>query len=96
MVSESQFSPIKLRPDKFGLLSYYLLDAASVLPCLALDVQKSHTVLDLCAAPGGKALALLQTQSVSECSAANQSLSNSFLPVCLLAPLVILPHIAFF
>uniref|UniRef100_A0A3Q2C6X3 5-cytosine rRNA methyltransferase NSUN4 n=1 Tax=Cyprinodon variegatus TaxID=28743 RepID=A0A3Q2C6X3_CYPVA len=52
-----------IMPDKFGLLSYYLMDAASVLPSLALDVQANHTVLDLCAAPGGKALALLQTQS---------------------------------
>ncbi|KAM4556691.1 5-cytosine rRNA methyltransferase NSUN4 [Fundulus diaphanus] len=58
----TRFKPA--RPDKFGLLTYYLMDAASLLPCLALDVQKSHTVLDLCAAPGGKSLALLQTQSV--------------------------------
>ncbi|XP_038128040.1 5-methylcytosine rRNA methyltransferase NSUN4 [Cyprinodon tularosa] len=57
----TRFKPA--RPDKFGLLSYYLMDAASVLPSLALDVQANHTVLDLCAAPGGKALALLQTQS---------------------------------
>lgn len=47
-----------------GLLGYYLMDAASVLPCLALDVQEGHNVLDLCAAPGGKTLALLQTQSI--------------------------------
>lgn len=47
-----------------GLLGYYLMDAASVLPCLALDIQEGHNVLDLCAAPGGKTLALLQTQCV--------------------------------
>ncbi|XP_059199746.1 5-methylcytosine rRNA methyltransferase NSUN4 [Centropristis striata] len=52
------------RPDTYGLLGYYLMDAASVLPCLALDVQEGHAVLDLCAAPGGKTLALLQSQSI--------------------------------
>ncbi|XP_008275991.1 5-cytosine rRNA methyltransferase NSUN4 isoform X2 [Stegastes partitus] len=52
------------RPDTHGLLSYYLMDAASVLPCLALDVQEGHSVLDLCAAPGGKTLSLLQTQTI--------------------------------
>ncbi|XP_029930277.1 5-cytosine rRNA methyltransferase NSUN4 isoform X2 [Myripristis murdjan] len=52
------------RPDGFGLLSYYLMDAASVLPCLALNVQQGDSVLDLCAAPGGKTLALLQTQTI--------------------------------
>ncbi|KAM9439408.1 5-cytosine rRNA methyltransferase NSUN4 [Clarias gariepinus] len=58
----SRFKPA--RPDSAGLLSYYLLDAASVLPVLALDVQPGHTVLDLCAGPGGKTLAILQTQAV--------------------------------
>ncbi|XP_051554758.1 5-methylcytosine rRNA methyltransferase NSUN4 [Myxocyprinus asiaticus] len=58
----SRFKPA--RPDSSGLLGYYLLDAASVLPVLALDVQPGQTVLDLCAAPGGKTLALLQTHTV--------------------------------
>ncbi|NWQ60282.1 NSUN4 methyltransferase, partial [Neopipo cinnamomea] len=49
------------RPDSLGLLGYYLMDAASLLPVLALDVQQDDLVLDLCAAPGGKTLALLQT-----------------------------------
>lgn len=49
------------RPDSLGLLSYYLMDAASLLPVLALNVQPDDFVLDLCAAPGGKTLALLQT-----------------------------------
>ncbi|XP_030631580.1 5-cytosine rRNA methyltransferase NSUN4 [Chanos chanos] len=56
----SRFKPA--RPDSNGILGYYLLDAASVLPVLALDIQQGHTALDLCAAPGGKTLALLQTQ----------------------------------
>ncbi|NWR28471.1 NSUN4 methyltransferase, partial [Tachuris rubrigastra] len=49
------------RPDILGLLGYYLMDAASLLPVLALNVQQDDLVLDLCAAPGGKTLALLQT-----------------------------------
>ncbi|NXG21136.1 NSUN4 methyltransferase, partial [Grallaria varia] len=49
------------RPDTLGLLGYYLMDAASLLPVLALDVHPDDLVLDLCAAPGGKTLALLQT-----------------------------------
>ncbi|KAJ7332775.1 hypothetical protein JRQ81_014955 [Phrynocephalus forsythii] len=55
----SRFPPAK--PDILGILGYYLLDAASILPVLALNVQPGDVVLDLCAAPGGKTLALLQT-----------------------------------
>ncbi|XP_012535775.1 5-methylcytosine rRNA methyltransferase NSUN4 [Monomorium pharaonis] len=44
-----------------GVLDYYLLDGASVLPVLALDVQPGDAVLDMCAAPGGKTLSILQT-----------------------------------
>ncbi|XP_035490520.2 5-methylcytosine rRNA methyltransferase NSUN4 isoform X2 [Scophthalmus maximus] len=58
----TRFKPA--RPDMYRLLGYYLLDAASVLPCLALNVQEGHYVLDLCAAPGGKALAILQAQAI--------------------------------
>ncbi|XP_003704061.2 5-methylcytosine rRNA methyltransferase l(2)10685 isoform X2 [Megachile rotundata] len=44
-----------------GVRDYYLMDAGSILPVLALDIQPNDVVLDMCAAPGGKTLAILQT-----------------------------------
>ncbi|XP_050522786.1 5-methylcytosine rRNA methyltransferase NSUN4 [Daktulosphaira vitifoliae] len=41
--------------------NYYLLDGGSILPVLALDLQPNDKVLDMCSAPGGKALVMLQT-----------------------------------
>ncbi|CAH1799811.1 unnamed protein product [Owenia fusiformis] len=55
----TMFQPPK--GDSHRLLDYYLLDAASTLPVLALGLQPRDKVLDLCAAPGGKALTILQT-----------------------------------
>ena len=43
------------------MLSHYLLDGASILPPLLLDVKLGDRVLDACAAPGGKSLLMLQT-----------------------------------
>uniref|UniRef100_UPI0037E89704 tRNA (cytosine(34)-C(5))-methyltransferase, mitochondrial n=1 Tax=Semicossyphus pulcher TaxID=241346 RepID=UPI0037E89704 len=42
------------------LKQYYLLNAASLLPVLALQVRDGEKVLDLCSAPGGKAVAMMQ------------------------------------
>ncbi|XP_064324799.1 tRNA (cytosine(34)-C(5))-methyltransferase, mitochondrial isoform X2 [Phalacrocorax carbo] len=42
------------------LKEYYLLNAASLLPVLALEVKDGEDVLDVCAAPGGKSVAILQ------------------------------------
>lgn len=70
----TRFKPA--RPDRNGLLGYYLMDAASVLPCLALDVQEGHNVLDLCAAPGGKTLAFLQSNSIGILCANDSSVSR--------------------
>ncbi|KAH8411986.1 hypothetical protein KR222_004767 [Zaprionus bogoriensis] len=44
-----------------GVLSHFLMDGASVLPPLFLQVQPGERVLDACAAPGGKSLLMLQT-----------------------------------
>ncbi|KAM6948156.1 5-cytosine rRNA methyltransferase NSUN4 [Aplochiton taeniatus] len=71
----SRFKPS--RPDKYGLLGYYLMDAASILPVLALDVQEGHAVLDLCAAPGGKALAMLQNPNIRYLCVNDVSVSRS-------------------
>ncbi|OPJ69428.1 putative methyltransferase NSUN3 isoform B [Patagioenas fasciata monilis] len=53
-----RFTAQKHQPGK--LKEYYLLNAASLLPVLALEVKDGEDVLDLCAAPGGKSVALLQ------------------------------------
>jgi len=47
--------------SSLGTSNYFLMDAASLLPVLALNLEPNDAVLDLCAAPGGKSLAILQT-----------------------------------
>uniref|UniRef100_A0A8C5Q5B5 5-cytosine rRNA methyltransferase NSUN4 n=1 Tax=Leptobrachium leishanense TaxID=445787 RepID=A0A8C5Q5B5_9ANUR len=64
------------RPDVYGYLEYYLMDAASLLPVLALDVPPGSDVLDMCAAPGGKTLALLLTGHCKHLTANDMSVSR--------------------
>lgn len=45
--------------DEAGMRSHYLMDPASCLAAHFLGVEPGHEVLDLCAAPGGKSLILL-------------------------------------
>jgi len=47
--------------DQAELMSHYLMDGASILPVLALNVQLDDICADFCAAPGGKSLAMLMT-----------------------------------
>jgi 16S rRNA C967 or C1407 C5-methylase (RsmB/RsmF family) len=41
-----------------SLYDYFLLDGASIVPVLALEPQSGERILDMCAAPGGKSLAI--------------------------------------
>lgn len=47
--------------DSLGVPTWWLLDGGSVVPVLALDLKKGETMLDMCAAPGGKSLLAAQT-----------------------------------
>lgn len=49
------------RRCKTGVYNYYPMDCGSVLAVLALGLSAGDRVLDLCSAPGGKALVALQT-----------------------------------
>ncbi|KAG9349370.1 hypothetical protein JZ751_027813 [Albula glossodonta] len=57
--TQNRFPSQKHQPGH--LKQYYLLNAASLLPVLALGVQDGDRVLDMCSAPGGKAVAILQS-----------------------------------
>lgn len=46
-----------------SLLTHYVMDPASVLAARSLPLKTSDRVLDMCAAPGGKTLILLQQLS---------------------------------
>lgn len=46
--------------DENNIKLYYCLDAASVLVTEALEIHPDDDVLDMCAAPGGKSLAIIQ------------------------------------
>lgn len=52
--------PPPVRDPETGLMPWYWLDPASILPPLALDVRPGQRVLDMCAAPGGKSIVLAQ------------------------------------
>lgn len=56
-------------------LGWYLMDGASILPVLALDLKLGDAVLDLCAAPGGKSILMLQTMLPGQ-----TTISTSFFP----------------
>jgi 5-methylcytosine rRNA methyltransferase NSUN4 len=57
------------RPEQF---SHYPMCASSLLPILALDIQPNDRVLDLCASPGGKSLAIVQQFDTSNRLTSNE------------------------
>lgn len=72
------------------LLYYYAMDMASLYPVLALDPQPSDAVLDMCAAPGGKAFTILQVirsesggaVALNDCSASRVKRLNEVVQKC--------------
>lgn len=63
MVQRSAVRLPSVRHEPGRLKSYYLLNAASLLPVLALGLAEGDHLLDMCSAPGGKAIAIMQTTS---------------------------------
>lgn len=51
----------KLEKNASGLYSYYVMDPASLIVARALEAKPGEQILDMCAAPGGKTLALAES-----------------------------------
>ncbi|CAG9534755.1 unnamed protein product [Cercopithifilaria johnstoni] len=52
--------------DEVGTSGWWLLDGGSVAPVLALGLTKESNILDMCAAPGGKSLLIVQTDLLAK------------------------------
>jgi hypothetical protein len=50
-----------------SILGWWLLDGGSIVPVLALNLKAGDTILDLCAAPGGKSLLMAQIGNFGSC-----------------------------
>jgi len=57
-IPEGEHSQTERTADE--LLDVYIMDPASVMVARALEVQSGDRVLDMCAAPGGKSLILIE------------------------------------
>ncbi len=61
---------------QYDRLGYYLLDFASILPVVAMDLKEDDVVADICAAPGGKSLAMILTKTPKMVFAIDKSWSR--------------------
>lgn len=59
--------------------SHYAMCAASLLPVLALNIQPNDQILDLCASPGGKSLAIAQQFDASNHLTSNEMSHERFI-----------------
>ena len=59
-----------------GLIKPYFLDHASLMPVEALELKGAGAILDLCAAPGGKALAIAGRMDPDAALIANDRSAN--------------------
>ncbi|KAM3718855.1 5-methylcytosine rRNA methyltransferase nsun-4 [Dirofilaria immitis] len=52
--------------DEVGTPGWWLLDGGSVAPVLALGLTEESNILDMCAAPGGKSLLIVQSNLMAK------------------------------
>uniref|UniRef100_A0AC35TXI3 SAM_MT_RSMB_NOP domain-containing protein n=1 Tax=Rhabditophanes sp. KR3021 TaxID=114890 RepID=A0AC35TXI3_9BILA len=62
--------------DKKQVSGWWLLDGGSVVPVLAMDLALGEHVLDMCSAPGGKSLLMLQTGLLGKLVCNDQKMSR--------------------
>ncbi|KAI0969569.1 S-adenosyl-L-methionine-dependent methyltransferase [Xylaria arbuscula] len=75
---EAAFPPPESDP-RSGLMTHWNLDAASLLAVHTLDPKPGDKILDLCAAPGGKSVALSQFLRPGNYDSASPSLGGGCL-----------------
>lgn len=57
-----------------SLPGWWLLDGGSVVPVLAMDITEGDHILDMCAAPGGKSLLMIQTNMLGDSNFVNSTI----------------------